>query len=281
MTGSPDPMSDLPGAGLRLIEFASLDAYGNMALDGHLLSLGENEVGEGFLRFYTWTRPTLSLGHLEPADVVDSDRARLDGVDIVRRPTGGRVVMHGDDLTYAIVLPVRSGKNLSSVYREISDSIVEGIGRTGVKLDLERGTPGKSDVRQKPCFASVSRYEITYRGRKVVGSAQRIGRSAVLQHGSIPLGRGYLKVADYMSLPEAERKKLMRVLSASTTCLNDIAGRTLLPIELSEALTTAFSDRFGLSPARLSISEFEPEIEPVRRRFGSEFSAGNPSNKRT
>ena len=76
--------------------------------------------------------------------------------------------------------------------------ILEGARLLGLDLDLERGTLGKSGARDKPCFASVSRHEISYCGRKVVGSAQRIGEGAMLQHGSIPADRSYLRIVDYM-----------------------------------------------------------------------------------
>jgi lipoate-protein ligase A len=256
---------------LRLIEFACLDAYANMALDQHLLDLGEAAAGEGFLRFYTWTRPSLSLGHNEPADVVDQAKARQDGVDIVRRPTGGRVVIHGDDLTYAAVLPARAGKNLSDTYRLISEAIIEGLGSAGLKLELQRGTPGRLRAVQRPCFASVSRYEVTYEGRKVMGSAQRIGRNAILQHGSIPLGRGYLEVVDYMNCSASERQNLMRVLRATTACLNDIAGRKLDPKALSSQLTKAFTDHLNCPAAAFTVTHFRSPIVRLSKRLRTEF----------
>jgi hypothetical protein len=207
---------------LRVIEFGIHDAYQNMALDQYLLRLCEQGHGHGFLRCYGWQQPALSLGHSEPVNVIDLDRARDDGVQVVRRPTGGRVVLHGDDLTYAIVLPKREAYSLAETYRAISMCIIKGLKAMGLSLSLERGLAHSSGRAGRPCFGSVSRYEVTCGGRKVVGSAQRVGERAVLQQGSIPIGRGYLGVADYIGGSAAGRARLRSAIAASTCCLADI-----------------------------------------------------------
>jgi lipoate-protein ligase A len=209
-----------------------------MALDKRLLDLCETDPGSGFLRFYCWTEPTISLGYLEPGDVIDEAKAAKDGIAVVRRPTGGRAVLHGDDLSYAVVLPKPEGASLTEIYRAISEILAEGLADLGIGVDIERGKVGKSTLRLKPCFASVSRYEIIHRGRKVVGSAQRVGDRAILQHGSIPLGRMYLGIVDYMRGgvdPERARREMERV----TACINDIAGRSVGASEVADALAKA------------------------------------------
>jgi lipoate-protein ligase A len=276
---------DLPVSRLNLVGFTRADAAYNMALDRCLLDLGEaaaeaagvargaagealdaaGPAPEGYLRFYDWKRPTISLGHSEPLENIDSEKAHEDGLEIVRRPTGGRAVLHWGDITYAVVLPARTGKDLSGLYKLISECIIEGARLEGLDLDLERGSLGKSGARDKPCFASVSRHEISYRGRKVVGSAQRIGEGAMLQHGSIPVDRSYLRIVDYMRFGGAEhedraRERLRRELEASTACLEDASGGTLDRAVIRAALAHGFKTRLGCEVVEIGPPGIKPDL---------------------
>jgi lipoate-protein ligase A len=239
---------------LEVLEFAASDAATNMAVDAHLLRLCEAGARHGFLRFYTWTRPALSLGFFERIETIDSESAERDGVEIIRRPTGGRAVLHGDDLTYAFVIPRQADHNLTSTYRVISECIIGGIALLGPQLDLERGSAGKTDLKHKPCFGSTSRYEVVHRGRKLVGSAQRVGEKAILQHGSIPLGRTYLDVADYIACKESDRARLRAAVEGATCCLNDLVGSAVSPRDAAAALERGFAGRFGLRRAKIAIA---------------------------
>jgi len=273
---------DLSLSRLNLVGFTRCEAAYNMALDRYLLDLGEAEAEaaggapdaggparEGYLRFYDWKRPTISLGHCEPAEHIDRDKALEDGLEIVRRPTGGRAVLHWGDLTYAVVLPARTGKDLSELYKLIAECIIEGARMTGLDLDLERGTLGKSGARDKPCFASVSRHEISYRGRKVVGSAQRIGEGAMLQHGSIPVDRSYLRIVDYMKFggtgdKRRARERMRRELEASTACLEDASGGPLDPAAMRAALAQGFQARLGCEVTEIDPPEIKPGPQSER-----------------
>jgi lipoate-protein ligase A len=241
----------------RLVEYTRLDGPKNMAIDGMLLALGEQDPESAFVRFYTWAGPTLSMGHFEPPDAVDSRTAREDGVVIVRRPTGGRVVLHGDDLTYTVVLPRGDGMGPGEIYSLVSKVLVEGLAALGTRLAIRRGRAGRSRVLQKPCFASVSRFEITHRGRKVVGSAQRRGERAVLQHGSIPLGHGYLDVVKYMKVPAPDREVLLAEMRTQTACLADVLGRRIDPEEVARALGTAFRRELRCDFSDQAVDELE------------------------
>ena len=229
---------------LHLIDYSVHDAQTNMAIDTRLFRLCEEDPSHGYLRFYGWTRPSLSLGRFEKIDVIDRQRAANDGVEIVRRPTGGRVVLHGDDLTYAVVLPTVDGGSLRDVYTIISNCLVRGLRRLGIDLNLERGRTAKTNLRAKPCFASAARYEITSDGRKLVGSAQRIGKCAVLQHGSIPIGKGYLRIAEYMRCDASARRKLWEDLEKSTCCLEALVGKGLRVEEVARMVLAGFREIF-------------------------------------
>ena len=262
--------------GLRPIEFVTADAYTNMALDLHLFEMCEAGLQDGFLRFYAWSEAALSLGLHESMDAVDVSRCGEDGVCVVRRPTGGRMVLHGDDLTYAVVVPRQGFAGLSDAYREISRCITRGLASLGAKLDFERGNPAKFGAGLKPCFASASRFEITDQGRKVVGSAQKIGARAILQHGSIPLGRGYLKVTRYMAAPTDVRRHLHRELADKTRCLADLLGADVSPAQVAAHLACAFYDRFGRRGHQLPLNSFLAAISPLVRRLGEVVTTAKP-----
>lgn len=168
----------------RVLVDEPLTGAANMARD-HALASGLRP-GNGTLRFYRWTPATLSLGRNEPFTVGYRKflRERTD-VDVVRRPTGGRAVLHDRELTYAVVLPIRAFGGPRRSYRRINVALVEGLRRLGADARVAEGRALPPDAG--PCFLEPADGEVVVAGRKVVGSAQvRIG-NAVLQHGSLLL----------------------------------------------------------------------------------------------
>jgi lipoate-protein ligase A len=231
---------------LAVVPFEVLRAAANMALDARLLEECERDPGTAFLRFYAWSPPALSLGRFEAAGAIDADRARADGVDVVRRPTGGRVVLHSEDLTYTVVVARDRWATAGEAYAWISARLVEGLASLGADVAAARGAAVKSAARQKPCFLSAARHEIVHRGRKLVGSAQRLGRAALLQHGSLPVGRGYLRVVEYLAVEAAVREALAREMLAATVCLEDLLGGRPGVAAVAAALERAMGSGFGL-----------------------------------
>jgi lipoate-protein ligase A len=264
---------------LKLIEYAHLDGETNMRLDAGLLALCEASPGYGFLRFYTWTAPTLSMGRLEPDDAVDRHSAGRNGIAVVRRPTGGRTVLHGDDLTYTVVVPRPQDAGLQKTYNLFSEILVDGLSSMGALLDIERGKTGRSPAVKRPCFASVSRYEVTYEGRKLVGSAQRIGERAVLQHGSIPLGRGYMGVVDYMNVSSDAKESLRREMETGTCCLEEVLGKPVLAGRVADALGGAFQRRLGCDLVPLSLEDLDGLMAADHKIVLWKHRLANPSHK--
>jgi lipoate-protein ligase A len=246
---------------IYVVELDAAEGWRNMALDFHLFSLCEKGEAGPFLRFYTWQPPALSLGFHEPAGIIDAACLVENGIDVIRRPTGGRVVLHKNDLTYAVVLPAGAGGpaagGIAETYRLISECIVDGLRMLG-GLSIERGKPHAGPAGARPCFASTSRYEVTHEGRKVVGSAQRIGRRSLLQHGSIPVGRDYLEVARY--LKGVDGAALQARLEATTTCLEEVAGKSVDICEITQSLTASFARGLGLEPVVFGLDEVAPEV---------------------
>jgi lipoate-protein ligase A len=156
-----------------------------MALDHALAEC--LEPGSGVARFYGWSPPTISFGRNEPArGLYDVEAAAREGLTFVRRATGGRAVLHDEEVTYAVVAPVRALGGLKEAYRTINRGLIEGLRGLGVEASLvEGGTVLAPDAG--PCFQVPAPGEVTAGGRKLVGSAQvRLGR-ALLQHGSVIL----------------------------------------------------------------------------------------------
>ena len=159
------------------------DGAANMAVDHALADTVEPDAG--WLRLYSWVRPTLSLGRNEPAaDVCDFARAGRLGIDVVRRPTGGRGVLHDAELTYAVVAPVAAVGRLRAAYAVVHAGLAAGLRSLGADARLAAGVaPGPP--RAGACFDATAGGEVVAGGRKLTGSAQaRIGR-AMLQHGSV------------------------------------------------------------------------------------------------
>lgn len=178
-----------PEALLRVIVHGRASGAWNMAIDEALLDRPESGCT---LRFYAWNRPTVSLGYAQPlASAVDLELARRRGIAVVRRPTGGRAVLHADEITYAIAAPADAGVlagGVSAAYRRIAAGLQAGLGRLGARVDVERTGSATSPAHKGACFGARTRYELSVGGRKLAGSAQRRRAGRLLQHGSLLLG---------------------------------------------------------------------------------------------
>lgn len=157
-----------------------------MALDHALAAAREGE--DAVLRFYRWSRPTVSLGRNEPArDRYDLDEADARGVGFVRRPTGGRAVLHHRELTYSVVAPLRALEGPRHAYRRINRGLLRGLASLGAPVELADDSAPVLRPSAGACFRAPATGEVIAGGRKLVGSAQaRLGRS-LLQHGSLLL----------------------------------------------------------------------------------------------
>ncbi|MDI6740118.1 MAG: lipoate--protein ligase family protein [Candidatus Edwardsbacteria bacterium] len=179
---------------LRLIvDHPHRDGFYNMALDEVLMRSVRGGRSGALVRFYGWNPPAVSLGYNQ--DDVDIDRAACAkaGIDVVRRPTGGRAVFHKDELTYSVAAPEDDpllGGNILQTYRTIAGALVAGLSQLGITAGVvrsEAGAPGAA--RAASCFAAAGRCEITVSGRKLVGNAQRRIEGVLLQQGSVLLNQ--------------------------------------------------------------------------------------------
>lgn len=173
----------------RLIVTEPAAGAWNMAVDEALME-SVRAGAPPALRLYRWSPPCLSLGRNQPAaGVYDPERLRSIGVDVVRRPTGGRAVLHDDELTYAVVARDRTLGTVRQAYRAIHSVLASWLSSFGAEVVVAAGSGRAPVPSTEPCFARPVEGEVTARDRKLVGSAQVRVAGVLLQHGSIPLGR--------------------------------------------------------------------------------------------
>ena len=205
----------------RLLVDGAADGATNMSIDEailHSVAAGQSPT----LRFYQWNPPTISLGYTQSAALVDSP------LDVVRRITGGRTVLHQHELTYMICIPAddwRVKDGVLASYRRISAGLAAGLRQLGVELDAV-GVDVRANRDSAACFDQPSASEIVVRGRKLIGSAQTRRRGVVLQHGSIPLYGDVGTIVDHLSLSLSERDSLRRHLRHHATTLTWALGKT-------------------------------------------------------
>jgi lipoate-protein ligase A len=227
------------------------------------------------LRLYAWEPPCVSLGRHQSLMAVDTACCATRGYHIVRRPTGGRAILHTDELTYSIVTPpdhpLMEGLVLDS-YLRLSQGLIEGLRRLGIDARPAPETNRAGPDVSAACFEVPSAYEILAGGRKLMGSAQARRSDHVLQHGSLPLTGDLMRVVDCLILPsEAEREALRRSLSAHAVTVEELLVRPVTFQEAADALIAGFTEalQIELIPGYLTPRERAWVAELVAEKYGN------------
>jgi len=269
----------------RLLRTGNRSPAENMAIDEAILIAYGEGGGVPTIRFYGWNPPTLSIGCFQKAErEIDFDRLRERGIGFVRRPTGGRAVLHDRELTYSLV--VSEGdvpRSVTESYRELSIWLLEGFRRLGLEADMAARTDGIGRAGRAPafataaCFDSPSWYELVVDGRKIAGSAQMRSRGAVLQHGSVPLELDADKLFGVLRYPnEQERALAAAAFARKAASVNELlVARGRPPIDVAEAeqvFTEAFAAAMGavLVPGELTEEERKLADVLVREKYGAD-----------
>lgn len=231
------------------------DGKFNMGFDERLAFLFSSGKIKPTLRVYGWRPYTISIGYNQDEKVFDIGKIKKAGLGFVRRPTGGRAVLHSEELTYSVVMNAR-GKSVLEIYNLISRAIVRGLNLLGAKLELAQTQADfrklYADLSSIPCFASFAKYEVQYQGKKLVGSAQRRYGDVVLQHGSILIGEFHKKLPEFLKVDSNDLiEKMKDEIENKTICLNEILGREVSFEEVAEVLKEGFKSEFDI--------EFETE----------------------
>jgi lipoyl(octanoyl) transferase len=208
----------------RLLQTEPRSGADNMALD-HALMRYAARTGQAVLRVYSWRTPTISLGrHQRSADVIDASRAATLGLDVVRRPTGGRAVVHGREVTYSVAAPARPGAITRDDYAQINLILLDGLRRLGADATLAaRGTTRAPRPHGSPCFDTATEGEIVIQGRKLAGSAQWRDGDAILQHGSILIDDDQSLLAPRVADPGPPGTATLRAALGRAPSAGDVA----------------------------------------------------------
>lgn len=202
------------------------DPAENMRRDAALLAAAERGAPP-VLRVFRFDPAGITLGRAQdPARELDLERCRGAGIGWAVRPTGGRAIFHDQEWTYSLAAALDDpdwGGSLEQAYGATSRLLAAALERLGVPVRLARGEargglePRVAGGAAPPCFASTARHEIVLEGRKLVGSAQRRTARALLQQGSILLGPGHLRLADFLAAPAGTRERVREALARAAT----------------------------------------------------------------
>jgi len=252
---------EYPRATWRLLNTGVADGATNMAVDEAILEAVATGQSLPTLRFYAWQPPCLSVGYAQAVqDEVDLDACRARGIDLARRPTGGRAILHVDELTYSIVVPQsdpRVAGGIVESYRRLCQGLLVGLRTLGLDVVQAGRKPPGAETLSAACFDAPSDYEITVEGRKLVGSAQARRRGVVLQHGALPLVGDITRIVDVLNLSDSEREAFRATLRARAITLEAALGRAISFNEAARALADGFAQALNLElvPGELSPDE--------------------------
>ena len=248
----------------RLVRSGHSDGYTNMALDEAIMWAVGKGTAPPTLRFYGWQPPAVSLGYFqELEESIDRGEIHKRGWGLVRRPTGGRAILHDDEVTYSVCLPQQllpQGDSVVQSYRELSRGIEAGLQLLGVAAELgAKHDQQKRTGRRQPviCFAQTARVDMTVAGRKIVGSAQVRRDGIILQHGSIPLTLDW--AAHLAVMPPRDSSQGGPGLRQAAVPVADAVERPVSFDEVCEALIAGFSEVLGIAVAETPLTPQEQQ----------------------
>jgi lipoate-protein ligase A len=258
-----------PAAEWRLLKTGLADGAANMAIDEAILWAVAEGESRPTLRFYGWRPPCLSIGYSQSMEAeVDVDRCREAGIDFIRRPTGGRAILHADELTYSVVAPQAEPRVAGGViesYRRLSAGLVAGL--RGLEVDACQALSPSSPTQSAACFDAPSSYEITVGGKKLVGSAQVRKKRVVLQHGSLPLEGDITRIFQFLKAPsDKRREELRQELRARATSLELALGYSVSFEEVARHLAAGFAQALNLRLIPGQLSQHELALAEKLRR---------------
>jgi lipoate-protein ligase A len=254
----------------RLIKDSPARGSWNMAVDEAILgSVGAGE-SPPTLRLYAWEPPCLSLGFAQPVGDVDREGLRANGWDLVRRPTGGRAILHTDELTYAVIAPhsePRLAGGILESYQRLSVALLHALESLGLPAESKQNPEARSPADQigsnenstdPICFEVPSNYEITVHGKKLVGSAQARKREGILQHGSLPLYGDLTRIAFGLVFRDGNERSSAgdRLLKRATT-VESVTGYRITWESAAQAFAVAFKETLNLDLVPGSLTAFE------------------------
>jgi lipoate-protein ligase A len=257
----------------RFLDTGAMSGALNMAVDQAILGLHANGKSPPTLRVYQWTPPAVSLGFCQKNHNLDMAACRRLGIEVVRRPSGGRAVLHLGDLTYALIAGTADGmpSAVTAAYRLICDGLLQGFRRLGIDARLGRGImkPPQRDI----CFLRGSLGSIMHRDRKFVGSAQTWHASSMLQHGSIILMPQIEALVSLWPGSADSPAELRAKLEGRIISLQEILGRLPEMEEVKAAIREGISQALGI---RFAPGELTPGEWTLAKDMANQENDKNP-----
>lgn len=251
----------------RFIDTGNSSPSFNMALDEALLDWHSEGKIPPVIRFYGWEPATLSIGYFQKVEKeIDLEAVKAHGLGFVRRPTGGRGVLHEHELTYSVIVSEdhpEMPKTVTEAYRVISEGILKGFHQLGLdayfavpKTDEERNA--LKDPRSAVCFDAPSWYELVVEGRKVAGSAQTRQKGVILQHGAILLDLDEDKLFSLFKYPNERVKERMKsAFKSKAVAINEISPRRITLEEAKKAFYKGFAEGLNIELETYQLTEEE------------------------
>lgn len=250
----------------RLLRTQPAEGAWNMAVDEAIMEFAAQGTVPPTLRLFAWAQPCLSLGYAQKISDVDISRLNHLGWGIVRRPTGGKAILHTDELTYSIcgknTDPHLSGSILES-YQHLSQALLEALNQLGIIADMPKLSLNQDrEIKQNPvCFEVPSNYEITVNDKKIIGSAQARKKFGVLQHGSLPLHGDITRIIDVLHYPDESYKQQARTaLREHATTIEGVLGYPGDWWLTSYAIEDAFKKVLNINLLPMELSRDEGQL---------------------
>lgn len=248
----------------------------NMAIDGAILESVSAGLQPPTLRLYGWNPMCLSLGYGQRVKDVDMDGLYSNGWHVVRRPTGGLAILHGDELTYSVSLPIEhplAHGDVVESYRRISLGLLRSLQYIGLAPKSEHQGDGLKDKQKGPvCFEVASHYEITVEERKLIGSAQVRRKEGILQHGTLPLFGDVARICDALAFEsDAERQDAKIKVRERAVSLADVMDMPPSWDTAARAVERGFCEEFDLDIYRgeLSLDELQRAEALIEEQFAN------------
>ncbi len=246
----------------------------NMAVDEALLDSAGQGLSLPCLRLYSWEPPCLSIGYAQPSSDVDQPSLHELGWDWVRRPTGGRAILHTDELTYSVVAPLSeprvSGGVLES-YQRLSKALLSALHSLGLPAKAHPIHPaGPHQANAPVCFEVPSNYEIVIAGKKLIGSAQARRKDGVLQHGTLPMWGDLTRITNVLAYSDDQTRNeaAVRLVSHATT-VESVLGDKITWDTAAHAFIEGFQTELDLElvPGELSEQEIVRAEQLMREKY--------------
>ncbi len=262
----------------RLLVTPAASGAWNMAVDEAILMAVGSDNAAPTLRLYAWEPPCLSIGYAQQISDVDLTRLHARGWDLVRRPTGGRAILHTDELTYAVIgqhsEPRLAGGVLES-YQVLATALLEALQQLSIPAESESHADSSSSSTSHGavCFEVPSNYEITVGGKKLLGSAQARRREGILQHGTLPLYGDLRRIVDVLDYPDQQQRSSAagRLLDRATT-VETALGYLPKWETVAQAFIAAFEGKLNLrlEPGELSAFEHAQAGEIMTEKYANQ-----------